>query len=348
MTASRSPDERVADVRRLVDAARAVFERRADFAATVARTTGLSHEGVELGFESLERDATDEEIRALVASAGDAEGVHVILASNVFVAPLRALALARAASRRVTVRPSSRDPTLTLEIARAARDRGLAVVDERDVAAFDCAEVHVYGRDATTAAVRSRARPDAIVRAHGEGMGIAFVSPAADLDVAAAGVARDVVAFDQRGCLSPRIVFVEGDGDRAAAFGAALHRRLEEWEGRVPRGSLAASEVGELARWRDALAFAGWLWRGSAHAVGLAPAGAPLAVPPAGRHVQVSAVDSLRQLPERLSPIAPFLVAVGSDDPAAIAHAVPPHARRSLLGRMQRPPLDGPADRRVL
>lgn len=344
---NRGLEQRITDVRRLLRAAQAVFERRDHFSAAIAEATGLTPQGVELGFESLERDASDRELQALVAAAGDARAVHVILASNVFVAPLRAFALARAASDRVTVRPSSREPTLARAIVDAAHDDGLVIVDERDVAALDCAEVHVYGSDETTEAVGRRVRPEVVVRAHGAGLGAAFVSSSADVEAAAVALACDVVPFDQRGCLSPRIAFVEGDIARAQRFAAALDRQLTQWEARVPRGALSSAEVGSAVSWREALTFAGQMWLGSAHAVGLAPGAAPLTVPPPGRHVHVAPVMALGDLRARLQPIARFLVAVGTDDPGALERGVAPrHARVSLLGRMQRPALDGPVDRR--
>ena len=93
-------------MRRLIEVARAVVTGRERFAEAVGRHTGLSAQGVELGFESLECDAGEADVRSLVARAGHATQVHVILSANVFVAPLRALAIARAAAERVTVRPS--------------------------------------------------------------------------------------------------------------------------------------------------------------------------------------------------------------------------------------------------
>jgi hypothetical protein len=72
----RTVEERMRDVRRLVEAAREVHAQRARLAPAIARATALSPEGVELGFESLERDASDEDLRTLVARAGAARGGH--------------------------------------------------------------------------------------------------------------------------------------------------------------------------------------------------------------------------------------------------------------------------------
>jgi len=341
----RTDEERIRDVRRVLDAGRAVYTERARLRGEVARVTGLSPEGVDLGFESLERDATEAELRTLVARAGDAPRVHVVLSANVFVAPLRALAVARAAAPRVTVRPSSRDPVvaraLVAELA-AVGDASFALESERDVATIAEGEIHVYGRAETIAAARAAAR--VVVRAHGPGLGVAVVTGA--LEDAADAVAGDVVPFDQRGCLSPRVVLVAGEPSRARAFAAALHERLGAWGGRVPRGELTGEERAEATRWIEAARFAGECHVGEDHAVAVAPMEGHLGVPPPGRHVVVAAASTPSDAVRRIEPFAPFVVALGTDDVRRVTPLAPARARLSALGRMQRPPLDGPVDLR--
>ncbi|HXN33136.1 MAG TPA: hypothetical protein VN894_14795 [Polyangiaceae bacterium] len=285
---NRSVDARVADVRRLLAAARTVYADRARIAPRVARCTGLTSEGVELGFESLERDANDADLRALVAGAGNAERVHAILSANVFVGPLRALAIARATADRVTVRPSPRDPVIAQALVEAAADAAIAVVAERDVASVASGEIHVYGRDETLAAVRAR----------------------------------------------------------ALSFAHMVDECLRAWGRRVPRGVLFDSERGDATRWRDTMDFAGRVWAGDHHMVALGAAGAPLPIPPPGRHLYVAPEATLHGVTLSLTPIARFVVAVGADDPAAVQGIAPAHARVMKLGHMQRPALDGPVDRR--
>jgi acyl-CoA reductase LuxC len=344
---SRGVDERAADVRRLLDASRAVYEDRQRIAPEIARSTGLTLEGVLYGFSCLERDAADGEVRSLVGAAGDAERVHVVLSANVFVAPLRALAVARAASARVTVRPSPRDPTLARELEKAAGDDAITIVSDRDVASVDRGEIHVYGRYETLAEVRARARPGVRVLGHGPGMGVALVSRAGDLAAAADAIAMDVVPFDQRGCLSPRLVMVEGDEGRGEALAAALHERLDGWDARVPRGELADAERAEATRWRETVRFVGRVWSGAGHVVGFAAWGGVAPVPPPGRHVHVASLPSFDAIEAALAPVARHVVVVGTDDPARLGGSVPRGARVVPLGLMQRPPLDGPVDRRA-
>ena len=54
---SRSVEARMGDVRRLLECARAVYAGRAVLAPVIAAASGLTAEGVELGFASLEREA---------------------------------------------------------------------------------------------------------------------------------------------------------------------------------------------------------------------------------------------------------------------------------------------------
>jgi hypothetical protein len=339
----RTRDEKIRDVRSILDAARAVRDARAEHRDALARAAGLSSAGIDLALdEHLEVDATDAEIGALVDGAGDAPEVAVILSANVFVAALRALAIARAASTRVIVRPSSREPVFVRALLQAANDPAFELRERFEPRDLARGEIHVYGRDETIAAVRAAAVAGVRVVGHGAGMGVAIVSAPADLGKAAEELAPDVVAFDQRGCLSPRLVLVEGDLARADAFAEALHAALAAWQARVPRGALFEAE--EARRWTETVSFVGRVWRADDHVVATGP---EPALPPAGRHVHVSPFIDRAALAAKLGPFARWIVAVGADD-LDLARAVSPaHARLSPLGRMQKPPLDGPVDRRV-
>jgi acyl-CoA reductase-like NAD-dependent aldehyde dehydrogenase len=342
----RSDAEKRAAVWRVVEAARTVAANRGALVPALVTTTGLSAQGVELAFaRHLETDPREEDVAALVASAGAAKHVVVILSANVFVAALRAIAIACAASPSVVVRPSRREPHFARALVEAAAMDGLTLAEEVDLGRLFGGEVHVYGRDATIAEVRARVDERMRVRGHGAGMGVAVVSAAADLDGSAAALARDVVAFDQRGCLSPRVALVEG-AERAARFGEALDAALRAAEERVPRGELHEDERAEARRYASTMAFAGRVLASEKHAVGIAAPGSPLVVPPPGRHVHVAPVATLEEVAAAMRELAPVLVAVGADDVERTRRLAPSHARVSALGEMQRPPLDGPVDRR--
>ncbi|MBX3224898.1 MAG: proline dehydrogenase [Labilithrix sp.] len=343
----RSVESRVDDVRAVVRAARAVVDRRDALAPAIVESTGLSSAGVELAMtRHLELDPTDDELRRLVAHAGDASSVAVILSANVFVGALRAIAIARAASTRIVVRPSRRDPTFARALVEAVGDPAIVLDEALDVAAVEAGELHVYGHDSTIADVRARARPSVRVLGHGSGMGVAWISARADLASAARGLAEDVIVFDQRGCLSPRVALVEGPAERADVFAEALHAELERQGVLVPRGPLPADERAASDRYIATMTYACRALVGSDHAIGIAPPGAPMVSCPAYRHVHVTSCATEDDARALVAPLARALVALGSDDEAAARRLAPAWARVSALGHMQRPPLDGPVDLR--
>jgi hypothetical protein len=341
----RTVADRIASVRGLLAASREVYAKRHSFGPELARTTGLSLMGVLLGFEALEREATDDELASLVAAAGDIARVHVVLSANVFTAALRAIALARAAAHFVSVRPSPRDPTLARALVAAARDPNIQIGEDREVGAIHPCEVHVYGRDRTIREIRGRVQPDVVVRGHGPGMGVAIVTRK-EWKEQVIPLVRDVVMFDQRGCLSPRVLFVEGDEALGASVADLIHYELAFTHTTNPRGVLSAAERSEATYWSDKAAFAGQVFAGEGHAVCCTQDFSPVLVPPPGRHLLVVPVRSLESAFAALQPVARHIVAIGTDDPERVRPLAPGHARISELGRMQRPPLDGPVDRR--
>ena len=347
---TRSAADRIADVRRLQQAARDVIEKRAALVPAIVESTGLSTEGVELALaRHVEVDATDEELGKLVVRAGDVSRVTVVLSANVFVGALRAIALARAASDDVVVRPSRRDPAFARALVDALIARGdehVRLDDQLDVATVDDGEIHVYGRDDTIAEVRAKARAGVRVRGHGSGMGVVWISAEADLAQAARGLADDVVVFDQRGCLSPRIAFVLGDEARASDLADALHVELDRLDLSVPRGAVPADERAAAGRYVATMTYACRALVGNQHAIGVAPPGAPVVLPPPYRNVHVAACATIEDAAKLLEPLAKGIVTVGSDAPGSARVLAPSWARIAPLGMMQRPPLDGPVDLR--
>lgn len=339
--------DRIAAVKNLVRAAADVVAGRAFLAPAIVDSTGLSPEGVELALtRHVEVDATDDDLSRLVDAAGDEPEVRVILAANVFVGALRAIALARAAAPRVIVRPSRRDPTFARALVSAAEDPGVTLVDDLDPSEADRGALHVYGRDETIADVRARARVRVV--AHASGMGAALVEAGDDLSRAAGLLADDVVPFDQRGCLSPRVALVEGDDDRARAFADALHEALEAYADRVPRGPLSGDDRAASGRYVATMTYASSALVGRQHAVGVGPFGAPLVLPPPHRHVHVAPFRDAAHAVALLAPLAKGLITLGALDTSAARAIAPSHARVAPLGAMQRPPLDGPVDLRAV
>ena len=330
----------VAGARRLADGADELGRRARH---ELPRATGLSNEGVELALvECLETEPSDAELEALLSAVRPAPAAHVLLSANVFVATHRAAALALAASARVRVRPSRREPVFARLLAEAAP--GLfEIVPELAPEPGDA--VYAYGSDETLEAVRASLPSGVAFHAHGAGIGVAVVdSPHATSETARA-LARDVVPFDQRGCLSPRALVFVGTDAEAGAFAGLVARELATLAVDVPLGTLDPEENADVDRFRDTVTYAGetfaagpgWLGVSARDAFGVAPIGRNLLVVPTS--------DPVRLLAPATRLIAALGFATDSTLESELARALP-FARRGALGRMQRPPFDGPVDRR--
>src|SRR5262249_38259444 len=149
---------------------------------------------------------------------------HVVLSANVFVGALRAIAVAAAAAPRVLVRPSRRESAMAPLLVEALSQEAPTVQVEivSAIAPEPGHLVDVYGRRESIDEVARALRPGVRVRAHGPGVGLALVDAETasreELDRAADRLSWDVIAFDQRGCLSPRWAIFRGSDEDAAQF----------------------------------------------------------------------------------------------------------------------------------
>jgi hypothetical protein len=208
----------------------------------------------------------------------------------------------------------------------------------------------VYGRRETIDAVIAASPPAARVVGHGPGFGIAVIDAGqGPLDVAAEHLSWDVIAFDQRGCLSPRIALVRGGARDAEAFAEHLGRALAARERDVPRGELSDDERRDGALYRQTARAIGRSIAGDTFAVGVDGAPRALALAPPGRNVHIARITDASDLARLLEPFRTAITCVGHEAETPWIASVVGFARGSRalsLGRMQSPPLDGPVDLR--
>lgn len=109
-----------------------------------------------------------------------------------------------------------------------------------------CGKVVVYGGAEAVSAVRSLVPAHTDLLVYGPKVGVGAVLPDAGLERAAGELARDVCAYQQRGCVSPRLVHVLSAGeDRRREFAAALERALgDEVKRQGPRALTPAEAAG--------------------------------------------------------------------------------------------------------
>ena len=287
---------------------------------------------------------------------GPALVAHV-LASNVPALALPAIALACLAGAAVLVKSGRDDPLSAPAFAAALRDLdpelAATIVTaywpggdvEREEAVFGRADVVVLtGGSPALQALASRVRRRMI--AHGPRVSAALVGRDALGDPALPdALALDVALHDQRGCLSPHAVYVEGTSDDAVGLAERLGAALDRMARRLPPGP--ASLADRAAR-RQLVAEAEW---DGATVVCVGDAGTVLYDPrPAfrpgcgGRAVRVHPLSKPADLPALLANDTVECVALAGVDPRALVPALRARgvSRLCAPGSMQRPPLGWP------
>ncbi len=114
----------------------------------------------------------------------------------------------------------------------------------------DC--VTATGRDETLAAIRAQLPANVRFVGHGHRVSFGFVAREVLREETIAGMvaraAADVIAWDQHGCLSPHVFYVEERGEvESDKFAALLARELAGREAAEPRGKISTAEAAAIA-----------------------------------------------------------------------------------------------------
>lgn len=175
----------------------------------------------------------------------------------------------------------------------------------------------VYGGDDTVAALRRRAGPGVPVVAYPHRVSFA-VAGGGDPVVAGRAVARAAAAYDQRGCVSPRQLFVVGPAPSAGSVAEALAAELEALDGRLPPGpstpdeAAAVQQLRGTAELRAAAGEAVRIYRGGGTRWTVVVDPEPtVRLSCLSRTVHVTPVDDVQRLVGVLAPVARHLQTVG-------------------------------------
>jgi acyl-CoA reductase-like NAD-dependent aldehyde dehydrogenase len=226
--------------------------------------TRWSAQVCEAALDDVLADADAETIAAQITfdRVADERPVVVILPGNIIGPTIASAFCAAAAGASVILKSSGEERALAPIVARQFDLAGPPLTgtilatywkggDETDLEAAAIAaarRVIVFGSDETCTAVRRQARNVPVV-AFGDAYSLGFVAAGADLRDAATAAARDICMFDQRGCLSPQTIYVEGDEGRAILFAQALARALERLSVDLPRARPEDGEAANAAAW---------------------------------------------------------------------------------------------------
>ena len=124
----------------------------------------------------------------------------------------------------------------------------------------DADAVIAYGDDETISTLRRMSPSEARFLGYGHKLSFAVVAKQAltadNLPSLAAAAAFDVSVYDQQGCLSPHVFYVEERGQFGPRqFAEALAKAMAAYQLRVPRGRLSTEEAAQIAKLRGAYEF---------------------------------------------------------------------------------------------
>ncbi len=264
--------------------------------------------------------------------------VLLIAARTLPASTLREVFWARLLGARVRVKPA-RDQEAVAQAIAAADPTGaiqVAPFASGDEAALNAAvaradTVVVLGSDATVADVRARVPADRAFLGYGHRVSAAWCARAPS-DAEVLGLARDLCAWDQAGCLSPQVVWVRGAGGHqavAARLAQALRAVEPALPTRLPPGAARARRVALILGHMQ-----GRVWETATAAVVALPSGA-FRSSPGFRVLWVLPAD-----PAALGSTAPVLSSLAYVGAAEDRPTLPPWVRVCAPGQLQRPPLD--------
>ena len=120
----------------------------------------------------------------------------------------------------------------------------------------------VYGDDTTIATLQKLAPTAVHLAGYGRKLSFAIVAKEAmttdNLPALTAAAAFDASVYDQQGCLSPHLFYVEERGELGPRkFAEALATAMAEYQQRVPRGALTVEEAASVTQVRESYEFRG-------------------------------------------------------------------------------------------
>jgi hypothetical protein len=207
--------------------------------------------------------------------------------------------------------------------------------------------VVAYGSDESVAAVRRLVPAHVRFVGHGHKLSFAVVARESATPETARQLALDVAMYDQQGCVSPHMAFVERGGALSPAeFARACGTASAALETEMPRAKLTQAEAMALRSVRDEAEFAADGLHASQGDLAwtVVHSESPAFVPsPLNRLLRTFAVDDLAQVTAVVRPYAAYLQTVGVAAPesrmAALAESLGAlgASRLCSVGRMQQP-----------
>lgn len=217
-------------------------------------------------------------------------------------------------------------------------------------AAFQKADLAiVYGSDETIAKVREEVPPTTRTLFHGHRLSLGVIARESIRKEVADQAAVDIALYDQMGCLSPHLYYVESLGDiTPLEFAQWLSQALYAVSNRLPKGETSPGIAAQIQQLRGSLPLRGGKVFSSPKGVDWTVLYDPdphFSVSPLSRTIWVKPVHDLTEILSHLEPVRTSLQAVGiaipeERQPDLIPAIVKMGASRICpIGQMQTPPI---------
>jgi hypothetical protein len=343
------------------------YARRRDAIGAIARSAGYSVAMLEESIDALLKPFTTDSLKSMAARiSANSRGnrpkkIGFIAAGNVAGAGIHEIAIALLAGAAVMVKTASAEPIFFTEFARTLSELDPAAgarfevlhwsrarTDLTAVLLASCDQVVAYGDDATIESLRNR--PNLV----GFGSRVsAAVAVTRVTDEVAGLLARDVVLFEQLGCLSLHQVFVFGR-DNGSKLARQMAAALEQIAKTMPpaaiplRDAVEIRNLRERARWRAIAGEPVELLEGREldWTVVFEPPPSPFQLSPGFRTVHVTGVRDHQELRDSIAGLSGRIeaMAIAGDESEAAEIRKEIEAMRipyiCAPGEMQSPPLD--------
>lgn len=260
-----------------------------------------------------------------------------VFAGNVPGVPAFDMALGLALKSAVLVRPATAEPVFPELFARSIAEadpllgRCLAVTTwghEESWPYEQAGAVLAYGSDASIGAIRRLVPEGVRFVGHGHRISFAVIAREGATADTARRLAYDVAMYDQQGCVSPHMAFVERGGELSPeAFAEACGAGLAELAPEMPRAKLTPAEAMALRSVRDEAEFTADAFFASQGDLGWAVIHSeePTFLPsPLNRLLRTFAIGEIAEVAEVVEPYAPYL--------QTVAFAGPEERREALGG----------------
>ncbi len=359
--ATHSASQRIDAIVAALEAIRDMLATKQTFIAEIAAESGLDPGALQKQLDAWLDSIDRHHLEQLVSSATRPLGrgrVLTLAPGNLPIVAAECLILGVLAGVRHQLALSTRASGLTRALESALRDQLPGLDKELELLVWrelDSADrvrklrgadrVVAYGNAETIDWIAVRAGPHKTVVPHGPSLAVAWIEP--DLlspesrSAALHCLARDLAAFDQRGCRSPHILFVVGSPATADALARELAEdALPAISERWPRGALSDEEIVDLFMDRLTSESLGRVIEGDGWRITLETDPRVARPSPLGRTIRVYSVRDAGEISSLLetlpAPVGCFATPQGVAPPIAL------HSTTEVvpLGQLQQPLFD--------